>query len=60
MSKHLTQRLIKLRRFSLATKAFPELGFDHAKGSLYVRAFVVMSKKLIPVEVVEVKQAGPC
>jgi hypothetical protein len=59
MSKHLAQRLVILRRLSLASQAFPEFRFDHAERGFDVRPLVIVSKEFISVEVVEVKQTGP-
>lgn len=54
MTKHLTQRLIDLRRFGLASQGDSELRFDHRERGFDIRAFVVALHKLFRVVAVQV------
>lgn len=59
MTKHLTQRIIDLRRFGLAPQAFTELRLNHTECCFDVRALVIVRQELFMLEVIIVKQARP-
>lgn len=52
MTKHLAQRLIGLRRVTLAPKATTKLTFDHAKGAFNIRALMIVRQELFVLELI--------
>ena len=59
MSQHLTQNLVDLGRGTLGFDGGSKLGLYHHHRSLSVRPLVVVSREIVPIEVVEVEQPLP-